>query len=279
MASCKKCAKPVAELDYQFSCCACRGIYHHKCLGMTDKLYAEAKKLSQYFAFVCTSCKSNGLFQSPPATASTAEIVAQVMKELIPYLDEFLQNALEKREKKNNLVVFGMQESDDNDNSDLNVVRDLCTKVGVAHNDVREVFRSGTTRDDGKPRILKVRFSGLKPKGVFLKKFNGVKESVASCQRAWVRPDLTTKEREHDRKLREQLRIVRSAGRNAKIYRGRIVYFDDGGFNATATDDDRGGFYPTVNSVGDFAYGGNPSINGDRHTRQQSVVIPVNSEN
>lgn len=149
-------------------------------------------------------------------------------------IQEEIQEVLEKQQKKLNLVVVGLPETDKKSvrsDDDKQFIMGMCDEVGVSRDDVIDVFRNGQVKDDKTPegleysRITKVKFSSLSSKLIFMKKFKASKPSDEEYSGTYVRPDLTFRERLVDKALRDKLFAQRELNPTADliIRRGNIV--------------------------------------------------------
>jgi hypothetical protein len=161
-----------------------------------------------------------------PVTAMTPEvvkeIVAQVIKEVLPQVlkeaREASEEAVEAAGKKNSLVVIGLTE--DIDPNDF--VNEACVAMNIERADVADTFRDGKAQGD-RPRIVKVKFSKQASRHKFLVGLRDKRDGLPGAANAWVRPDLTYRQRQADRVLREELKRQRDQGLEVKIHRGQIV--------------------------------------------------------
>ena len=151
--------------------------------------------------------------------SSLSHVISKVLEEVTPRLAELVQDALEQQDKKRNLVVVGLN----NNIEERQFIDNICDKIGIDPADVADVFRDGRNPPGGRARIVKVKFHNLRSRRKFLTGFVGVRSDVPGGTGAFVRPDLTFRQRQLDRSLREELKKRREAGENIKIFRGRIV--------------------------------------------------------
>lgn len=162
-------------------------------------------------------------------------MLAQISKDTIEIATktamEVVQEFWEKKEKKNNLVVVGFPDKKDSEKEqnahDRKVVSDICENLGVDPKSVVSTFREG--RVPGK-RIMKVCFGDrqVSERRTFLAKASDLIRALPECKsqhfRAFVRPDLTAKQREADYQLRGELKRRRDSGeQNLVIRNGRII--------------------------------------------------------
>ena len=118
------------------------------------------------------------------------------------------------------MVAIGIPEESDDKLGQY--VNDACDKMHIDRADVVETFRDGKPRS-GRPRIAKIKFRNSAARKKFLTGFRGVRNGLSGAENAWVRPDLTYRQRQADRELREELQKRKDQGESVKISRGQIV--------------------------------------------------------
>jgi hypothetical protein len=145
-------------------------------------------------------------------------------------IQEEVKEALAKEKKKLNAVIVGLPENDVSSarsQVDMNFVNDIFAKLQIDRSELKDVFRDGKVREatGDRPfcRIIKVKFESWHAKMTFLRGFKG---SIPPNFKAYARHDLTLREREEERSLKNLLGEYRDKFRDAQlvINRGRIVY-------------------------------------------------------
>ena len=149
---------------------------------------------------------------------------------------------LEKR--KMNLIVFGLPEISEGEQAqewnieqkvekDIEEITKLITEelgVGISpRTGIINARRLGGFKKNSqnKPRPLRIEFKDLNAKRDVLtnaKKFRN--SSLKVAKNIYINPDLTQKQRESDKKLRNEMWQQRDAGKNVIIRRGQIVEVD-----------------------------------------------------
>ena len=140
-----------------------------------------------------------------------------------------MDEKLERMKRKNNLVIYGMKESI-NENSEERLKLDL-QKVEKLLNEIEvtapkmNLARLGKRLDTEKPRPIKIELENEGEKFKILKKAGKIKEiDVEEFKKIIISSDMTIKQRELDKILREELKERRQKGeRNIKIKNGRII--------------------------------------------------------
>jgi hypothetical protein len=145
-------------------------------------------------------------------------------------IQEEVREAIEKEKKKLSAVIVGLPEVDIakvRSDGDKQFVAGIAGKCGVDVAEIKDVFRDGKVREaEGDRtfcRIVKVKFETWAAKMSFIRSF---KKSIPVHLKAYVRHDLTFREREAERALKKQLGKYREEFKDAEIVinRGRIVY-------------------------------------------------------
>ena len=150
---------------------------------------------------------------SEVGTADNENITAFIREERLRY------------DKRGNLCVFNLQQSSD----DLRKFRELCiNQLGLREHelfsDVLSAERVGNIATDSKPRPLIVRLSSVELKRNILKNAHKLKNFYdnGSTLKVFISHDLTRKQQEENKLLREMLRERKNNGEKVFIRRGRI---------------------------------------------------------
>lgn len=145
------------------------------------------------------------------------------------------EDLLEKREKRHNLVVVGLPENETSEQqqetADLRKMKDYCTQMRVPPESIKCTFRDGPRKSNTtKPRIMKICFHEGKGhyRTTFLKNANGLLKADEDLRglrfTPFVRRDLTYRERQEDRALRDLLKTRKDNGETDLIIRnGKII--------------------------------------------------------
>ena len=143
-----------------------------------------------------------------------------------------------------NLIVFGLPEAkaDNGQAQEWNTQEMVDKDIELMNKLIEEELGVGLSprtgiinarrlgsfkKNNTKPRPLKLEFKDLNAKRDVLtnaKKFR--KSSVEAAKNIFINPDLTEKQRESDKKLRETMWQQRNSGKNVIIKRGKIVEAD-----------------------------------------------------
>ena len=142
---------------------------------------------------------------------------------------EFLKDLRETEQRKDNVMIFGLEESSapspsDARELDLAKVKCLSSALGVQNFKIRNCFRLGQ-RTNGRSRPIKITCHDPEQRCLFLRSAFHIPKLDASLgfHRVFVKPDLTPKEQEAERQLRLELKARQVAGENVRIRDGRIV--------------------------------------------------------
>ena len=165
--------------------------------------------------------KHESMLQSQPAQVNNSEVgFADTEK-----ITAFIREDRLRYDKRGNLCVFNLQQSSD----DLRKFRELCINhLGLREHelfsDVLSAERVGNIATDSKPRPLIVRLSSVELKRNILKNAHKLKNFYdnGSTLKVFISHDLTRKQQEENKLLREMLRERKNNGEKVFIRRGRI---------------------------------------------------------
>lgn len=129
-------------------------------------------------------------------------------------IQDAVEEALEREKKRLSVVLVGLPETNAStvrSDTDKDAVLAISRQLNIDDASVSDVFRDGLLRQSTDPkrpysRIVKVKFSNKEDKSSFLR---GFKAKVGLNSSAYARHDLTRKQRDEDRALREQLKAIR----------------------------------------------------------------------
>lgn len=133
-----------------------------------------------------------------------------------------VNEALEREKRKNNLVVFGLPDGDND--ATMECAKKLC-EVICKDEDIYPVaaLRLGKPGTDKGP--VRLTFSSGEEKLSLLQKAKNLKNEK-EYEKVYVTQDLTKSQQEEDKKLRDKLKEMRTAGEtDIKINKGQIVKF------------------------------------------------------
>lgn len=141
---------------------------------------------------------------------------------------EFLQDLHETEDRKDNIMIFGLEESGSSTPSagkkdDLSAINCLSSQLGIHHFEVSNFFRLG--RASNKPRPLKITCKDKHQRSCLLRSAHKIPQLDAALGfgRVFIKPDLSPKEQEADRQLRKEFFRRREAGEHVAIRRGCII--------------------------------------------------------
>jgi len=135
---------------------------------------------------------------------------------------------LERGKRKNNLVIFGIEETNDETVTRAKVST-IINALGLDDDKIKYFGRVGrlTTGAGARARIVRVVCEDAEVKRNCLKASNRLK-SMEGYENIYMSLDLTKEQQLNDKKLREKLKEVREENREAKINNGEIVVFEHG---------------------------------------------------
>jgi len=137
-----------------------------------------------------------------------------------------VSEVMEREKRKNNLVIFGIEETDD-ENLTKNKINEIITEVGMNVEKVKYFGRVGRRVAGAKPRVVRIVCEDSETKRSILKGANKLK-GIEGFQRIYLSLDLTKEQQANDKKLRDKLKEIRVQHKEAKISNGEIIVFQNG---------------------------------------------------
>lgn len=132
---------------------------------------------------------------------------------------------IEINKRRMNVVIIGIKENED----EAEMVKEICTRlVGAsAVKSISYIERIGR-RSSGKHRLVRVCFSNQQAKFDVLGNASELKK-ISEFKKLTICPDLTRKQQDQDKLLRNKLKEIRDSGvSDAKIRKGKVVKNDKG---------------------------------------------------
>ena len=125
-------------------------------------------------------------------------------------------------------MIFGLDESDGRTlpearDNDLKLIQELASEIGVRDVEISDCFCLGKRGE--KPRPIKVRCRIPYQRDELLRRAPRIKHlnSALGFQKTFIKPDLSPKEREANRQLRQEFLRRREAGDSVMIRGGHVV--------------------------------------------------------
>ena len=159
------------------------------------------------------------------------EKVKKVEKDILSKVKEDIEQKFEKFKRRKNIVIYGLPEGKginetERSKSDYESIIELIGELDIELEVARfKAIRLGKQIAANRARPFKVELEAEEDKYKFLKKAARIRNTqVEKFKKIIISADLTLKQRELDKILREELKMRRDAGeRNIKIKDGRIV--------------------------------------------------------
>lgn len=253
---CAKCGKVVKESQTGIECDVCGAWSHSGCVGLGKKDYEYFKQAGNVALWVCDACKLvvKGAGEKIRNLELENEKLKDENKKLYDKMDEILtrmrtlkedikrevkeeimeeirgevKEEEERKKRECNVIIHGLMETQEED-------RIVCEKIikdelGLRNIEMGEVMRLNRGRSGEEegirrppvPVLVKFRTPGQKW-AVIGKAKNLRNARDERYRRTMIVPDMTVKEREKDKRLREELRRRREEGeRGIYINRGEI---------------------------------------------------------
>jgi len=257
---CGQCFKMVGDSDEGLMCDQCKCWYHRKCIGMEEGLYRTLSGLENFdwYCDACKN-RSRDMQREVDALRRENEelrnineslkgrilsleermsdikqeikddIVREVNVNISKIYDEIssLKERDERKDRQSNLIVYNSPESrsmnnQEREKDDLALVERLL-RDGVKENkfNIIKVIRLGRRREDDSSRPLMVKFDNSADKWNILKKTRNLKNCTDPVLKLiGIAPDLTPKERQLDKNLREELKLKRQSGDDSWYIKG-----------------------------------------------------------
>jgi len=145
-------------------------------------------------------------------------------------LDETLQEENEKKLRKNNVIVFGLEESSAAEgevrNADDTEAMQMILRTARCDGEMKQLIRLGkkptpAPGEEVRPRPLKVVFADEKSKNELLEKARVLRGTVHA--QIFVVQDMTPKERERRKVLVEERNRRKQAGEDVIIFQDKVV--------------------------------------------------------
>lgn len=266
--NCGTCKAKVKENQHGLMCEVCDRWFHCGCEQVGAKEYVKIMELSDIVAWSCRRCRgqqkdmkvmikklkeenmilkveNEELQKRLLAIESKVESIEKGVNVEETLIEEISERVLEvvreeedKRNRLNNLVLFGVHESDkeqgydreQDDKERCNEIFDI--GVGIGNVEIEQVIRLGKRNSSGydrtqlpKPRPLLVKLRYATAKFDILKKAKNLRNAESERLKSiMIAPDMTKKEREKDKKFREELKIKKDSGETGwYIKRGQLL--------------------------------------------------------
>lgn len=256
-----KTGKDKSALDSDQPCAKCDGVIHDNvkalqcefcaawvclvCTGMPEPVYdAIMDNDVPNFIWTCDSCMN-----AVPTIRNLSKMLQSVKEEqhvsreqveklnirverLEESIDDKVQSAIDeyraREARKTNVIIHNIPESEceeaaDRKKEDSEAIEDLIKNgLDLGHVKMEAVVRLGK-KVEGKARLTKVQLDTVKSKREMLNNAKKLR-NTASWSRIYITPDLSPKEREENRKLREELKKRTADGEEGLVIRrGKII--------------------------------------------------------
>jgi len=137
-----------------------------------------------------------------------------------------VSEVMEREKRKNNLVIFGIDETND-EAMTREKVNVIIKAVGLDESKYKYFGRVGRLVAGARPRIVRILCDDSEGKRNLLKATNRLK-TMEGYSNIYIDLDLTKVQQNEDKKLREKLKEIRVTVKDAKINNGEIVVFESG---------------------------------------------------
>ena len=254
---CRECSQMVTSDDYGVTCSKCDFWSHIKCVGISQDQYkcmiADCSRDTPLFHWYCRFCRDKcieavskiDLLENQTRNLSSKlvkldERVNSLESKLSGKVKETVRGQLEQRfdidRRKFNVIIFNAPESEQSHETVWQTeqkkaadIRFFCKvanesldmSIGDGSDYIKDAVRLGSSRNDGKPRLLRITFLNMAIKREVLGKAKLLKRSKYSS--IYINPDLTPEQRKIDADLRKNLKERKENGESGLfIRRGKI---------------------------------------------------------
>ncbi len=257
-----ECNKPVIDSENAVCCDKCYRWVHQQCANFNQTEYKLLTKKGKnqdnlmWFCGACTPlvrCLLRGKPQSPSHSPMLQGELNKKLDRLIEgftrmeaalckkeermediiedKVNKYLSEQKERSNRDQNVIFHNIPESDSTDvnerkNHDIEQVQEVLTLLDVDDSEVKQPVRLGKKGNvPGKPRLLKVTLNRVETKKETLNKAKKLRTATQSqYNKVYITPDLTYREREESRRLREELAERRAKGeKDVFIRQGKLV--------------------------------------------------------
>ncbi|KAK4318776.1 hypothetical protein Pmani_010199 [Petrolisthes manimaculis] len=157
--------------------------------------------------------------------STKSDITSQVMNMVRDEMNE----RDETQKRANNIVVYNLPEPDgtvveERIKEDINKCAYLLKDVLKVEVGVTKVIRFGKRNDNNtRPRPTLIKLENESEKWHVLSKAKNLKYANEETRKIGISPDMTKRQREENKKLRDELKIRRDRGERWQIKRGQLV--------------------------------------------------------
>lgn len=244
---CGTCKRPVRGKDRGLECEVCENWFHVGCEKVTKEQYEFLMdEENKTIPWICRKCKGNLKHYAKKVDRLEREkeelkdrlekleensllMKNEIKDEVINVVFEELEEWKEKEEKKNNVIVFNLQEKvcetkEEKHQEDLSLSVQVIKEIGldIDKEEIKEVHRIGKMQSsqeergeecNRRPRPLLIKLNDTRVKWEIVRNGKRIKETGKEhLKRAIIVPDQTKKERERNKKLRDELKERRDNG-------------------------------------------------------------------
>ena len=126
------------------------------------------------------------------------------------------------------MAIYNLPESqaasaDERTKEDISLLTDIVKQELKRNFKIEKAYRAGKKMED-RPRTLIVTMENEVSKWDLLRAGNGLRESTnETAKNIYINRDLTRREREQAKKVRDECNMRRNAGEKVRIYKGKCV--------------------------------------------------------
>lgn len=238
---CIKCSSTIGKEKF-LKCDLCEEHFHPKCVNIDNPTITKILSIRSQILWLCPECKDSSPLQILKAVPKLMRIQENLVKEVEEikvklqetqeeksseasnvkkkYTMQDMSTELDQRKwKSSNLVFVGLQDSSDAKKA----VSEFCMKsLGIPdiQNTISRVWLKGSK---DKPPLVIARFSDTNVQDQILRTARKRPKESNKTSRIYVNEDLTQMQRDSLKRMVQEVRELRSEGKNARIFGGRVI--------------------------------------------------------
>lgn len=217
-------------------CVLCKKAFHMKkeCCGIANNVCKTIVSMDN-ISFTCDSCKGIDVHEllkrfvqmENELQSIREEMNSRLAMDMEMVVNRTLNEYVERQNKRNNLIIFGIDEASDEDGgeygeSEQERIDDIFHTLSVSKDSI--VFKARLGKRGSKRRPLKVAFRSYEEKMSVLNNRDNLKRyNLINASRITVRHDKTRAQIEMDKKVFEEYAALKKEGKDVELRGGRVV--------------------------------------------------------
>lgn len=182
-----------------------------------EEIKEEITEIKKSYSSVVGGTQVNGGGSSGPSSSVNVPVRTIQLE---------VSEVMERDKRKNNLVIFGIDETNDEQATREKVV-EIVKATGLDDNKIKYFGRVGRLVQGAKPRMVRVVCEDAEIKRKCLKAATKFK-TLEGYKNIYISLDLTKTQQHQDKILREKLKEIRITYKEARINNNEIIIFENG---------------------------------------------------